>query len=223
MAAPLLAQTIELPVRHSHAIGSCAGALVLNSDGLSFDHAPDKGKRHHFSWAWANIQQLDLVRDRIVVTSYRDRALMFGADQRFEFVFTETPDVRALYSALAARMDQRLTARVALPPAKPLYRVNVKRLRKIHPVEGELVVEASRVLFIATAPGESRVWRNSDLINVSSSNPFSLSVATYERGGDFDFQLKQALDTAQYDALWKRLNRPRGLELISTQMEQTHQ
>jgi len=46
---------------------------------------------------------------------------------------------------------------------------------------------------------------------VSAFQPVSLGVE--------EFQLKAPLDPAKYEALWLRLNRPKGLELISTKKE----
>lgn len=223
IAVPLFAQTIDLPVRHAHRFGSCTGALTIDSDGARFVQTGEKRKHDSFQWTWRQIQQLDLTRDRITVLSYRDRELLLGSDEPFNFHFTTTPDVAPLYDTLASYMDQRLSARIALAPVKPLWTISVKRLRKLNPVEGDLVIEDSRILFIATSSGESRVWRDSDIVNIASSSPFSLAITTYERDGDFDFQLRRALDAKQYDALWKRLNRPKGLELISTTKENSNQ
>lgn len=59
----------------------------------------------------------------------------------------------------------------------------------------------------------SRTWRIQDLENVSSSDPFDLTVTTHER--EFRFQLKQALNEARYQELWLRVNRVRGLQILS--------
>jgi hypothetical protein len=69
--------------------------------------------------------------------------------------------------------------------------------------------------------GHSRTWRLEDIDNVSSSDPFQLTLVTYERAKaqygsrkNFQFQLKQRLDEKQLEALWKRLNRDKGLEFL---------
>ena len=210
------AQAKDIDVRHTHWRGGCTGVLHVSDDGVAYEQTSGDDKEHSVRWRWPNIQQLDLVRDRIVITSYRDRALLFGSDKPFEFEFTGTPPMEDLYALFSARMDQRFVARIALPPGDALWRLPAKRLRAIQGVEGELIVERSRVLFVATATGESRVWRDEDIVNISSSGPFSLSVTTHERGGNFEFQLKSPIEKARYDELWKRLNGPRGLDLIST-------
>lgn len=213
VCAPLAAETIELGAEHGRWRWRVEGKLRLEDDGARFD-AP--GRR--LAWRWAEIQQLELVRDRIIVTSYRDRGLVrLYTDERFELRFTGTPDVERLYAFLAARMDQRLVTRVALPPRGPLWRVGVKRVRMGRGAQGELIVEPARVLFVAQGRGESRVWRDQEIELISSSGPHQLTLTAREPDGNYEFQLKQALDQDQYDALWRRLNRPRGLELLANQ------
>ena len=213
VCAPLAAETIELGAEHGRWRWRVEGTLRLEDDGARFD-AP--GQRQ--AWRWAEIQQLELVRDRIILTGYRDRGLVrLYSDERFEFRFTGTPDVERLYAFLAARMDQRLVARVALPPREPLWRVGVKRVRKGRGAQGELIVEPARVLFVAQGRGESRVWRDQEIELISSSGPHQLTLTAREPDENYEFQLKQALDRDQYDALWRRLNRPRGLELLANQ------
>jgi hypothetical protein len=213
LAAPAAAELIELKAEHGRWRWRAEGLLSMDGDGLRFD-AP--GRR--FSWRWAEIQQLELVRDRILVTGYRDRGLWkMYADEQAEFRFAGTPDVERLYAFLSTRMDQRLVARVALPPHEVLWRVAAKRVRKGRGAQGELIVEPGRVLFVAQGRGESRVWRDAEINLISSSGPHQLTLSAHAPDGDYEFQLKQALDPAKYDALWRRLNRPRGLELLANQ------
>lgn len=213
LAAPAAAEVIELKAEHGRSRWRVEGLLSMDGDALRFD-AP--GRR--FSWRWAEIQQLELIRDRILVTGYRDRSLWrMYQDQDAEFRFSGTPDVERLYAFLSERMDQRLVARVALPPRDVLWRVPAKRLRKGRGAHGELIVEPGRILFVAQGHGESRVWRDSEINLISSSGPHQLTLTGYPPDGEYEFQLKQALDPVHYDALWRRLNRPRGLELLANQ------
>jgi hypothetical protein len=86
---------------------------LLDEDGVHFN-APEGAA---LPWKWAEIQRLELLRDRIIVTGYRDEGWMrFYADERAEFRFAGTPDVEQLYAFTAPRMDQRLS------PASPCRR-----------------------------------------------------------------------------------------------------
>jgi hypothetical protein len=211
--SPLLAESLELGAEHGRWRWRAQGALLLDEDGVHFN-APAR----RFTWKWASIQRLELLRDRVIVTGYRDEGWMrFYADEREEFRFTGTPDVEQLYAFTARRMDQRLLARVALPPRDAVWRIPAKRVRKGRGAHGELIIEPARVLFVAQGRGESRVWRDSEIDLISSSGPHQFTLTARAPDGDYEFQLKQALDPERYEALWRRLNRPRGLELLANQ------
>lgn len=221
LAAPLAAEVLELGAAHGRWRARAEGVLRLDGDGLAFA-SEVKGRR--FSWRWREMQRLELLRDRIIVTGYRDRSLVrLYSDERAEFRFTGTPSVESLYAFLEPRMDQRLVARIALPPRQELWRIGVKRLRKGRGAQGELIVEPARILFVAQGRGESRVWRDSGIDLVSSSGPHQLSLTAREPDTHYDFQLKQALDPKRYDELWLRLNRARGLALLENQPQKENE
>lgn len=218
LCSPLAAQMVEVKAGHGRLRWRAEGALRFDEDGLSF---ASEAKARRFQWRWAEIQSLELWRDRVVVAGYRDQgALRFHRDERQEFRFRETPEVERLYAFLAARMDSRLVARVALPPREVQWRVPAKRVRPGRGAQGELIVEAGRVLFVAQGTGESRVWRDADIDLISSSGPHQFTLTARAPGGDYEFQLKQVLDRDRYDALWMRLNRPLGLELLANQTKE---
>lgn len=215
LAAPLAAEVVEIGAAHGRWPKRAEGVLRLDDDGAAF---AGRTKTRRLDWRWREIQSLELVRDRIIITGYRDRGMVrLYADERAEFRFTGTPAVESLYAFLAPRMDQRLVARIALPPREELWRAGVKRIRKARGAHGELIIEPARILFVAQGRGESRVWRDSEIDLISSSGPHQLSITAREPDTHYDFQLKQALDPKRYEALWLRLNRPRGLALLENQ------
>lgn len=221
LAAPLAAEVIELGAAHGRWRARAEGVLRLDDDGIAF---ASEAKARRFRWRWQEIQALELVRDRIIVTGYRDRGLVhLYADERAGFRFTGTPSVERLYAFLEPRVDQRLIARIALPPGEEQWRIGVKRLRKGRGAQGELVIEPARILFVAHGHGESRVWRDSEIDLISSAGPHQLSLTAREPDTHYDFQLKQALDPKRYDALWLRLNRARGLALLDNQPTKENQ
>lgn len=217
---PALAQNFEYPARHDHWRKGCAGFLRIDADGISFSQVGGKKLPHQHHWAYQDIQQLEVTDGRIIrVMSYRDRRLLLGKDQPFEFTLDGKPDLMLVYRALRTKLDQRFIARVGDVEGQPLWQLPVKRLGRIRGTEGTLAVFGDRVVYHTAATAQSRTWRDADLMNISSAGPFQLTVTTLEKGGTFDFQLKQPLNTAQYDTLWLRLNRPRGLALISGNKE----
>jgi hypothetical protein len=101
----------------------------------------------------------------------------------------------------------------------PLWQIPVKQLGAIRGTQGILAVYAGRVVYKSEKPFTSRTWRDEDLESVSSADPFQLTVTTREIGGTFNFQLRQSLPEDGYQSLWLRLNRPKGLTLISDRKE----
>ena len=76
----------------------------------------------------------------------------------------------------------------------------------------------------------SRTWRYQDIDNISTSDPYQLTLTTYELarthyGGrkGFNFQLKQPLDEKRFNLLWRRLNQNKGLEFLTSIQEGNQQ
>ncbi|MBI5084589.1 MAG: hypothetical protein HZB13_08335 [Acidobacteria bacterium] len=221
LAMPALrAAGFEYPARHDHWRGGCAGMLRFTPEGVSFSQVGGKKTKHQLTWTYGYIQQLELTDGRLIrLLSYKDRPALAGKDQPFDFTLDGSPDLAPLYKALTGNLDQRFVARLGDLSGTAQWQIPVKRVRAIRGSEGVLAVFEDRVVYKTAVTGESRTWRDSDIRNVSSSGPFDFALDSLEKGGTFSFQLKQALDPAQYEALWRRLNRPRGLSLISTTKE----
>jgi hypothetical protein len=86
-----------------------------------------------------------------------------------------------------------------------------------------LQVGESQIVYKSAAKGESRVWRYEDIENISTAGPFQLSITTFERARShygnlkgFNFQLKQTLSDARFNDLWLRLNRSKGLNVLTS-------
>jgi len=204
----------EYPVRHEHLRKGCTGTLTVDELGVSFRAANGK---HMWNWTYGDIQQLTLSPVEIGVLSYEDESWKLGADRRYRFRALQGRPFPDAYEMLKNRLDQRFVAELPDPEVKPLWEIPVKHLGRLRGSEGELVVGADRIVYRSDTPGEPRTWRYEDVVNISSSGPFQLTVTTFERaratyGGrkDFNFQLKRPLDEARYNELWRRLNRRRG-------------
>lgn len=209
LAAALWGAETEIQVRHEHLRKSCAGTLRVTDEGLAFKGA----KQHSWTWKFRDIQQLTYAPDRITVVSYQDNKRKLGADRSYTFT-GEFP--RALYTAWSAKLDQRFVAAVADTPADGVT-LAVKHLGRIQGSEGELKFGADRIVYATEAHNDSRTWRYQDIENISSSGPFQLTLTTFERArshyGDrkgFNFQLKQALNEAQYNQLWLDIQKKNG-------------
>ena len=89
----------------------------------------------------------------------------------------------------------------------------MKHLKRFGGTQGLLTVGKDQIVFTADHKEASRTWRFSDIENISTSGPFQLTIVTYERAlahygnaKQFNFQLKNRIDEARYNELWRRLN-----------------
>lgn len=232
--APLaVAQTdLRLEVRHDHFLGEQRGTVLINDQGLSYrENATEKQKKkgdrpHAWDWSYGDIQQLEISPQKVRILTYKDTWWKAGADREYEFDLQPGQQLRQAYDFLRARLDQRFVAAVADASVQPLWEMRVKHLKRFGGTPGLLAVGKDRVVFVADEKGASRTWRFSDIENISTSGPFQLSVVTYERAlahygnlKQFNFQLKEPLDEARYNELWRRLNEAKGLQLLITSKE----
>ncbi len=221
-AAFAQAQAMEFRADHVRLGKDCAGTLRFEAAQLRW--TPDKAKRacKEVAWTYVDIQKLEMEERRIEVTGYSDRKRRLGEDQRYTFRLTGDAAGAPLYAFLRSKMDSRFAPRWADPSLKAEWSLPAKLLSGRFPTgnwggEGTLSVAAGGVTFNSEKTGYSRTWLDKEIENISSEPPFRLTLAVREGGVArlVEFQLKQELDAAQFDALWRRLNRPRGLKLLN--------
>ena len=211
-AGALWASAAQFAVRHDHLNGSCTGILTVDEGGVAFAGGP---KGHSWKWSLQEIQELKLEPHRILLVSYRDSIMRFGADR--EYRFDGDFSAASLYEMLRDRMDQRLVAAFAQATNAPQWSAPVKRLGTIHGSQGTLAFGPDSAVYSSDAKGASRTWRYTDIESISSSGPFQLTITSWERArshyGDrkaFNFQLKEALSEARYNQLWLEIERKNG-------------
>jgi hypothetical protein len=196
--------SMQFPARHKHLKGSCAGVLAVDAAGVSFTGP----KKHAWRWKLEDIRELKLAPDGIYVLSYHGG-----------FDFAGVVPVAELYGMLHGVMDQRLVMEAA-PPASQgrtqasLWSVPVKHRGGS---DGSLAFGDDLVVYTSAARDESRTWRYQDIDGISSSGPFQLTITTFERAlahyndrKDFNFDLKQPITEAQYNALWLLVEKKDG-------------
>lgn len=227
IAPALFAQKeLRFEVRHDHLWKHGAGTLVITERGVSFQEATKKKVKHAFELSYQDIQELKLSVDNLTLVTYKDRKWLLGIDKEYEFILAPGQSFSSAYALLKDRLDQRFVAAVADDEIQPLWEIPVKRLGRVSGSEGILQVGPDRIVYKTTTKRHSRTWRYGDIENISTSGPFQLSLATYERAKahygnlkGFNFQLKQALDEKQFNLLWRRLNQTKGLELLTSAQE----
>ena len=218
----LSAQSSPYEVRHRHLRHGSTGILRIGDNAISF--AEQGGKiKHSREWRYEDIQELVLGPDTLRILTYEDQRWKLGRDR--EFVFDHLPKklVEQAYSFFGRRLDQRFVAALADDQVKPLWQTPAKLLHGRGGSEGVLLVGLDHIVYQSAKVGESRTWRIGDIENVNSAGPFDLTITTYERATshygerkDFRFQLKQFLQEAQYNDFWRRVNRSKELQILTS-------
>lgn len=211
-AGALLAQPDIYEVRHQHLRHGATGILRIDSKSIAFE---ERGKsRHSLSWKFDDIKQLVLGTDTLRIVSYDDNRWQFGRDRVYVFDRLPAKLTADWYPIFRERLDQRFVAALADDRIKPDWEIPAKLIEGRSGSQGVVLVAADGVVYRCRKAGESRSWRMSDLINVSSSDAFDLTITTHER--DFRFQLKQVLPEAHYNDLWRRVNLANGLQILGS-------
>lgn len=228
----------EFEVRHERALHDHPGRVTFDERGVEYQQVltakqqkkKKQPKLEKVRWDYQEIQQLWLSQDKIVLVTYHDRKWFLGIDKEFEFFVTGKQPLMPVYELLKNKLDQRFVAAVADPSVTAEWEIPAKLLGTIQGSEGVLRISSDRIVYQTAKKNQSRTWRLEDIENISTSSPFQLTLTTYERaishyGGmkGFNFQLKQRLDAKRFDELWKRLNRDKGLEFLTSIQERNRQ
>jgi hypothetical protein len=203
------------------------GILTISETGVSFQETYKHGKvpkdAEAWSWSYSDIQQLKISPKSLSVLTYKSNKWKLGANRQYEFDLLSNKTFHDAYSFLRYRLDQRFVVEIAERPRGPLWEVPVKHLRRFGGDQGVLRVGSDTIIYSSQDEDSSRTWRYQDIDNISSSGPFQLTITTFERAKmdygnrkQFNFQLKQRLDEARYTDLWLRLNRSKGLQILSS-------
>jgi hypothetical protein len=200
----------ELTVARDRLIGSSRGTLRFTEEGVQYDSTEKKDAR---TWIYRDIKQLQVLSPtRIAVLTYEDQGrVKLGADRTFTFDVVKEPVSPELVGFLLSRVERPFVTAVMPPGAGPaLFRLPVKYGRSGRGSEGSLVMDEDHLAYLTERETDARYWRFSDIFAVLRLDPFRLQVQAYEGGSGstrpFVFELKSALPSEFYDALWARVN-----------------
>jgi hypothetical protein len=205
LAGAALASAAQFPMRHEHWREHCSGVLTVDEKGVAFSGP----KKHVWTWKYRDIRQLTLAPDMVSVLTYEDAKLPLVG--RREYRFTGAVPAAELYALLKDRLDQRFVAALPVPIANtPAWSFAVKLVGH-RSAEGTLTIDSTGAIFSTPAKDASRTWRYRDIDNIGSSGPFRLTVTTFEEGGrEFQFELKEAITEATYNAIWLQVQQRTG-------------
>jgi hypothetical protein len=221
MAATAWGQELTFEVRHQRLLKDHAGRLTLDQTGVEYRRAE---RQETARWDYQDIQELWLSPEKVVIVPYKDRKWFLGVDKEFEFYIAgRDQSCSPAYEFLKGKLDQRFIAAFADPASDTLWEIPVKLQGVLQGSEGVLQIGPDRIVYKTDQRGQSRTWRYADIENAGTSGPFQLTLTTYERAKmhygslkGFNFQLKQRLDDERFNLLWRRLNRAKGLEYLTT-------
>lgn len=211
----LAAQPFEFSARHERLLRDRPVEVRIDEQGVAA--GPMK-------WGWNDIQQLTLSDTDLKLLSYADSKWRGGRDR--EWLFEKLPKGTAekLYPLLLEKLDRRFVAALALPLTGVSWELPVKLHTGLGGSEGTLTAGHDLVVYRSPERNQSRTWRISkDIENISTAGPFDLAISTWERRGllhggpsDFRFQLKQPLAEERYEALWRRVQKSKGLDILQS-------
>jgi len=200
----------ELTVKKDQFIGSSRGTLRFTENGVQYDTTEKKDAR---TWVYGDIKQLQVLSPtRIAVLTYEDQGrLKLGADRTFTFDVVTGSVSPDLVAFLVSRVERPFVTAVMPPGAGPaLFRLPVKHQRSGRGSEGTLAMYEDHLAYLTERETEARYWRFADIFAVLPIDPFRLQVQAYEGGSGgtrtFVFELKSAMPSEFYDALWARVN-----------------
>lgn len=235
------AAELGFDVRHERALQDHPGILTIDDVGITYQQVltekkqkkqakkppkkPTKLESVHFDYQ--DIQELWLSPSKLILVTYKDRKWFLGIDKEYEFFTVGERSLTEAYPMLKDKLDQRFVAALADEQVALLWEIPVKLQGTLEGSEGVLQVGPDHMVYKSDRKAQSRTWPFRDIENISTSGPFQITLTTYERAKThygslkgFNFQLKQRLDEKRYQILWKRLNRERGLQFLTSQQEE---
>ena len=208
---------LVLKVRHDHGWGSCSGTLALDDRGVRYETTHAKDARN---WTYEDVQQFQVGEgQRLKVLTYEDRKWRLGADQVFEFAWTDgEPTPLEVYDFLRAHTRRPIAAGLRIADLGEVrYEFPVKHLGVLKGRPGRLLFTERWVVLQSDEKGGDRTWRYEDLESISSSGLYDLTLTTHEQQKFhysshrvYQFQLKEALPPDRYDTLWRFVNQKKG-------------
>ncbi|HBY59560.1 MAG TPA: hypothetical protein DEH78_07035 [Solibacterales bacterium] len=202
------AAEIKIEARHDRWLRDRAGTLTLTGESAAF-----AGKKKTIAVKWDDVQRA-VLNDRFLrLITYEDVRWRLGNDREFEFRLPPDAPVAAVRELLDARLGQRLVLETSLAPSAALWTVRAKRLRAVRGAQGTLHAGAEAVVFESETRGQSLSFRYADIQTIARVSPYEFVLASlYE---EHRFQLKEPLSEERFDALWERLQRHKGLKILT--------
>jgi hypothetical protein len=188
----------QTPARMRKLIGSQAGMLRIDSEGIQFQ--PVKGKEYR--WPNMEIKTFDLRSKTLILQGYQNKSLHRPGEKSFRFELTN-PLPPPLAAELARRVAKPIRNGDPDPKIESFTLISVHHHRNFGGSNGTLRFSEGGIDYVTTA-GDARSWRWTDLETLSNPDPYHLLVFGYRDAYTFD--LKEPLSRALFNRLTDEIN-----------------
>jgi len=198
------AESFEFRSKHDHTLGSCEGKLIAGDREIRYEAADGK---HSQSWAYSDIQKLDVVSPtRFVFKTYESQGWKrLEKDKAFDFSVVEGKLTPEHQEFLREKLSRPMVARLVEKGGQSSALLPVRHRHRLGGCEGQLSVEEDRLMYLTDHASDNRTWKLFEIETLGSPDPYHLRVTTYNE--TFIFDLKSPLDPKVYDSLWKKIYR----------------
>lgn len=188
----------QSPARMRKLIGSQAGILRIDSDGIQFQ--PVKGKEYR--WPYIEIKTFDLTSKTLILRGYQNRSLHRPGEKSFRFKLA-SPVPPPVAAELARRVEKPTRNGDPDPKLESLTSIPAHHRRPFGGSNGTLRFTPSGIDYVTTGR-DARSWRWADLKTLSNPDPYHLFVFGYH--DTYTFDLKKPLSQAQFNFLTDEIN-----------------
>ena len=189
----------QTPARMRKLIGSKAGMLRIDSEGIQFQ--PVKGKE--FRWPYIEIKTFDLSSKKLILQGYQNKSLQRPGEKSFRFNLTD-PVPPTVAVEMARHVSKPTRNGDPDPKLEISASIPAHHHRNFGGSNGTLRFSEGGIDYVTTTR-DARSWRWADLETLSNPDPYHLLVFGYRDAYAFD--LKEPLS----QALFNRLTQERHL------------
>ena len=188
----------QTPARMRKLIGSQAGMLRIDSEGIQFQ--PVKGKE--FRWPNIEIKTFDLGSKTLILQGYQNKSLHRPGEKSFRFELTD-PLPPLVAAELARRVAKPTRNGDPAPKLESFASIPVHHHRNFGGSNGTLRFSEDGIDYVTTSR-DARSWRWADLETLSNPDHYHLLVFAYRDAYAFD--LKEPLSKALFNRLTDEIN-----------------
>jgi len=203
----------QFSVKHDHFFRTGSGTLTIDQDGIAYN--AEKDNKHRARWSFADIQEVKIESpQKIYIRTYEDVWWKLNRDRELKFELVEGEMGAEVVNFLRERLPGALVSAVFTPPDDAAYRVPVKHQHALgRGCEGQLVFSEEGIYYSASSSNHSRFWPMENIESLGRMSGSHIRITAWEHSHsgsvrNFQFQLKQPMDSETYERLWRKIYEP---------------